>query len=167
MRYTPRHTFWMPIILGLLSILWPILFFNGSLNGKAFAIFEICSLVFFFFSISQNFIFLEIKDRLLLLKRYGIKQWSVSLDDIAMIDDVQNKSYKPDFGTVIIGGRGGNVVGFVLKTVSNQVLVMPTAIQNYDQFLTDLKSINPNIQVTKLTEALNQPLIDKMNKPLW
>jgi len=167
MKYTPRHTFWGPLIFGLLSILWPILFFNGSLNGQAFAVFEICSFLFFFFFISQNFIALKLKDGILILKRYGITQWQVSVADIAMIDDVQNKSYKPDFGTAIIGGKGGNVVGFVLKTNSNQVLVMPTAIQNYPAFLSDLKALNPNIQVIKLTEILNQPLIDKINKPLW
>jgi len=95
---------------------------------------------------------LIINNGTLYLYYFGRQKWNVDISNIKIIDDTQNHGYRKRF----IGSRGGRVIGFTLLSQTDGEYMVPNAIDNYQDFIKDLQVINPNIQVGKVTETLNE-----------
>ena len=89
----------------------------------------------------------------------GVKSWDVDIHNIAMIDEAQNNGY---VGKYTFGSRGGNTVGFSISTSTGEQKIVLNEIDNYQNFIKDVQTINPEIKLGKITTFFNQKFLEEM-----
>ena len=100
---------------------------------------------------------LVINNGTLYLFYLGRQKWNVDIGNIKMIDDTQKHGYRKKY----IGlSRSGRIIGFSILSQTDGEYVVPSAIDNYQDFINDLKNINSKIQTGGVTDMHNQKITD-------
>jgi hypothetical protein len=103
-------------------------------------------------------------------KSFGITRWQVAISEITTIDDAQGKfdlrRVLKRLGRRTSGNNDINYFGFNVKITDGKIYTSPRSIVNYQQFISEIQSINPQIHIGKLTEELNQNIRTSVERPI-